>query len=61
MAADMAASAEAREAAQGQVNEQAQIAAEQIDPNAGSTGLEAAQIAEAAQVQPADAGYYNNL
>ena len=57
MAADaVAASAEAREAAQGQVNEQAQIAAEQIDPNAGSAlGLEAAQIAEAAQVQPTDA------
>ena len=57
MAADaVAASAEAREAAQGQVNEQAQIAAEQIDPNAGSAlSLEAAQIAEAAQVQPTDA------
>ena len=57
MAADaVAASAEAREAAQGQVNEQAQIAAEQIDPNEGSAlSLEAAQIAEAAQVQPTDA------
>lgn len=57
MAADaVAASAEAREAAQGQVNEQAQIAAEQIDPNAGSAlSLEAAQITEAAQVQPTDA------
>ena len=53
MAADaVAASAEAREAAQGQVNEQAQIAAEQIDPNAGSAlGLEAAQLEEATQVQ----------
>ena len=53
MAADaVAASAEAREAAQGQVNEQAQIAAEQIDPNAGSAlGLEAAQLQEATQVQ----------
>ena len=53
MSADaVAASAEAREAAQGQVNEQAQIAAEQIDPTAGSAlGLEAAQLAEATQVQ----------
>ena len=54
MSADaVAANVEAREAAQGQVNEQAQIAAEQIDPTAGSAlGLEAAQLDEAQQVEP---------
>ena len=53
MSADaVAADMQARQAAEGQVNEQAQIAAEQIDPNAGSAlGLEAAQLEEATQVQ----------
>ena len=54
MSADtVAADMQARQAAEGQVNEQAQIAAEQIDPTAGSAlGLEAAQLAEAQQVAP---------
>jgi len=54
MSADaVAADMQARQAAEGQVNEQAQIAAEQIDPTAGSAlGLEAAQLDEAQQVEP---------